>query len=255
VTGAPRYPDLEGRVALVTGGSRGLGAQAALTLAANGAAVVVTGRDTDAIAVQVERIRAAGGRALGVAADCTAPADVERLRATAEDELGPVELLAAFAGGDGEHPDRALPDVTDEDWHSVIDANLSATFFTLRAFLPAMMRRGGGAIVLMSSTAARRQTPAPYAYTAAKAGIIAMGRKAAAEAGPHGVRVNCIAPSMVPTESRVVDYAPEYVAENWPLGRLGTPADVANATAFLLSDAAGWLTGITIDVAGGRVMP
>ncbi|UGS34831.1 SDR family NAD(P)-dependent oxidoreductase [Capillimicrobium parvum] len=252
---APRYPDLDGRVALVTGGSRGLGAATARVLAANGATVVVTGRDPAALAAGVDGIAAAGGRARGIPADATDPAALAGLRAAAEEELGPVELLAAFAGGDGEHPERPLDEVTDDDWHSVIDGNLGATFFTLREFLPPMVRRGRGAIVLMSSTAARRQTPAPYAYTAAKAGVIAMTRKAAAEAGPSGVRVNCIAPSMVPTETRVVDYPPEYVEANWPLGRLGTPDDVAHATAFLLSDAAGWLTGITIDVAGGRVMP
>lgn len=240
---------MTGHVALVTGGSGALGAATCRALAAAGNRVAVAGRDADRIAAVVSSI---GDGAAGFAADCTSSADVARLRAEVESELGAVSLLAAFAGADV--PERPLTETTDDEWAAGIASSLTATFYVLREFLPGMQQRGHGAIVLMSSTAARRQTPASAPYTAAKGGIIALTRKAAAEAGPFGVRVCCIAPSLIATPGRELPDG-EAIAAGWPLGRLGTPDDVASATTFLLSDAASWLTGITLDIAGGRVMP
>lgn len=253
MSGEARFPGLAGRVALVTGGSGHLGDAAARELAAQGAAVAVAGRDPGRTGAVVSAIAAAGGTAAGFRADLASSSGVAGLRAEVEDQLGPVDLMACFAGGDG--TERPLIETTDEEWDEILASSLTSTFYTLREFLPGMQERGRGAVVLMASTAARRQTPASAPYTAAKGGIVALTRKAAAEAGPHGVRVTCLAPSLIATEGRVVPYDDEQIAEGWPLGRLGTPEDVASATAFLLSDAAGWLTGITIDVAGGRVMP
>jgi len=252
-TAAARFPDLAGRVALVTGGSRGLGAALCETLAANGVRVAVSGRDPDAIARTVARCEAAGAQAVGIAAEASDSAAVDRLVREATEALGPIDLVAAFAGFDS--PEVPLVDVTDEDWHRVIEGNLSAGFYMLRAVLPGMMERRRGAIVLMSSTAARKNTVATAGYSAAKSGIIALTRKAAFEGGPHGIRVNCVAPSLIPTEGRVIPYTADQIAEGWPLGRLGVPEDVAQATTFLLSDASSWITGITVDVAGGRVLP
>jgi 3-oxoacyl-[acyl-carrier protein] reductase len=239
-----------GRVALVTGGSGALGSELCRTLSRRGATVAVTGRDEARIAAVVESLPGAGA---GFRADCAAAGDVARLRAEVEASLGPVDLLACFAGEDV--AERPLVETTDAEWEQALAASLTSTFVVLREFLPGMYERRRGAVVLMSSTAARRQTPASAGYTAAKGGILALTRKAAAEAGPHGVRVTCLAPSLIATEGRDVPYDDETIAAGWPLGRLGTPRDVADAAAFLLSDEAGWLTGVTLDVAGGRVMP
>lgn len=255
-TAAPRYPDLAGRVAVVTGGSGGIGAATCRLLAASGARVAVNGRDPDKLAPVVEAITAAGGTAVGVAADGTDPAALERLRARVEQELGPVELLAAFVGGGRARP-GPVAQTPVEDWHSSVDGSLTATYLALRSFLPGMTGRGRGAIVTMASSAARVPTPANAAYAAAKAGVIMLTRQVASEVGPAGVRVNCLVPHTILTET-IAQYLPaerrQELTAAIPLGRLGTPEDVAAAALFLLSDAAGWITGVTLDVAGGYVM-
>ncbi|HLY78148.1 MAG TPA: SDR family NAD(P)-dependent oxidoreductase [Caulobacteraceae bacterium] len=246
--------DFAGRVALVTGGSRGIGAGTALALASRGAKVVVTGRDEAALASVVQSIRRAGGEAAAFAADLTQAAPSEALRVAARTAFGPPQLLVACAGGGG-----ALTPLVDEsldNWRATLDRNLTTAFLTLRAFLPAMYERGQGSVVLMSSSAGRHISGASAPYTAAKAGLQALMRQAASEAGPRGVRINAIAPSAIVTE-RLAAQPPsvrEQIAKGFPLGRLGEVEDVVAATLFLLSDAAGWITGVTLDVAGGRVM-
>ena len=257
---APRYPDLSGKVAVVTGSSRGIGAATATLLALNGAHVVVTGRREDGVAATVAAIRDAGGEATGVVGDATDAAQLERLRADAERTYGPVDVLAAFVGGSGRRPEP-MAELPLTDWSATIDANLTATFLALKTFLPAMMERGRGAVVTMSSAAARLASGgpigAPTAYAAAKAGVVRLTQEAAREAGPRGVRVNCIAPSTVLTERLELAIPPERKEELTrlhPLGRLGKPQDVASATVFLASESAGWITGVTLDVSGGQVM-
>jgi 3-oxoacyl-[acyl-carrier protein] reductase len=148
--------------------------------------------------------------------------------------------------------------VSEQEWRAVVDANLTATFVTVREFLPGMIDRRRGAIVTMSSNAGRFLdilTTAPYA--AAKAGIIMFTRHAAIELGTYGIRVNCIAPATILSErvDRIMSAERrEEIAAMSPLGRMGTPEDCALATLFLVSDSASWLTGITLDVAGGRIM-
>jgi 3-oxoacyl-[acyl-carrier protein] reductase len=253
----PVYPDLAGKVAVVTGGSGGIGAATCRLLAANGARVAVNGRDQARIEAVVDTIRAAGGQAVGVAADCTDRAAVERLRQQVEQAFGPAEVVAAFVGGGRARP-GPVADVGEEDWHSTVDGSLTATFLTLKSFLPGMLERGRGAIVTMASSAARLPgLGAPAPYLAAKAGVIMLTRQVASEAGRHGVRVNCLAPHTVLTE-QVQQVAPEEWRRRMtaaiPLGRLGTPEDVGLAALFLASDSASWLTGVTLDVAGGYVM-
>jgi 3-oxoacyl-[acyl-carrier protein] reductase len=166
----PTYPDLAGKVAVVTGGSGGIGAATCRLLAANGARVAVNGRDRARIEAVVDAIRDGGGEAVGVAGDCTDPAAVQRMRQTVEQELGPVEVLAAFVGGGRARP-GPVADVPEEDWRSTLDGSLTATFLTLKSFLPGMLQRGRGAIVTMASSAARLPgLGAPAAYMAAKAG-------------------------------------------------------------------------------------
>jgi 3-oxoacyl-[acyl-carrier protein] reductase len=240
---------------MVTGGSRGIGAATAAMLARHGALVGVGGRDRDAIDGVVERILSGGGQAVGAPADTTdahALADAYRM---VDAEFGPVELLAAFAGGGGQP--RPTEQVSPEEWRRVIDGDLTATFLTIRAALPGMLERRRGAIVTMSSSAGRQASQAAAAYAAAKAGVAMLSRHLAAELGPRGIRVNCLAPSAVVNEKMATGMTQERrdeLAKAFPLGRLGKPDDVAAAAVFLLSDAASWITGVTLDVSGGRII-
>lgn len=251
----PQYPDLVGRVAVVTGGSRGIGAATARALAANGARVALIARDRQPLAESGEVIEAHGGEALAVPADCTVEAELARAAHTIAERLGAPDILAAFAGGQG------APVVTAQEtaahWREVIDANLSATFLTVRTFLPAMVERGRGTIVTMSSSAARQADRTSAAYAAAKAGVIALTRQLATETARDGIRVNCLAPGSTENErmrTRMTDAQRERLAASFPLGRIAQPADIAHAALFLASDASGWITGITLDVAGGKIM-
>jgi 3-oxoacyl-[acyl-carrier protein] reductase len=251
------YPDLAGKVAVVTGGSGGIGAATCRLLAANGARVVVNGRDQARIQAVVDAIHADGGEAIGVTGDCTDLAAIERMRQQVEQDFGPAEVLAAFVGSGRARP-GPVADVPEEDWRSTVDGSLTATFLTLKSFLPGMSQRGRGAIVTMASSAARLPgLGAPAPYVAAKAGVIMLTRQVASEVGRHGVRVNCLAPHTILTE-QIQRVAPEEWREKMaaaiPLGRLGTPEDVALAAVFLASDSAAWITGVTLDVAGGYVM-
>jgi 3-oxoacyl-[acyl-carrier protein] reductase len=253
----PVYPDLAGKVAVVTGGSGGIGAATCRLLAANGARVAVNGRDPAKLEAVVDGIRDAGGQAVGVAGDCTELAAVQRVRQQVEQVFGPTEVLAAFVGGGRARP-GPVAEVPEEDWRSTVDGSLTATFLTLRSFLPGMLQRGRGAILTMASSAARLPgLGAPAPYVAAKAGVVMLTRQVASEVGRRGVRVNCLAPHTVLTE-RIAQMMPEerqhQLAAAIPLGRLGTPEDVAQAALFLVSDSASWITGVTLDVAGGYVM-
>jgi 3-oxoacyl-[acyl-carrier protein] reductase len=252
---AARYPDLAGKVAVVTGGSRGIGAATAAALAANGAAVAVVGRDEQALDSVASSIEAQGGRALWVAADCTAADAVEQMAATVAERLGPVGIVAAFAGGSG----GPVPTDTErfEHWREVLDTDLTSSFLTVQAFLPQMIEAGRGAIVTMSSAAARQAAWSAAAYAAAKAGVIAFTRHLAGEFGHKGIRANCVAPSAIENDRMrtwMTDKQRQQLGASFLLGRLGQPEDVAAATLFLASDASSWITGATIDIAGGKIM-
>ena len=250
------YPDLAGKTAFVTGGSKGIGAATCRLLAENGAKVAVVARGLEAAEELAAELRRDGAEAIALSADCTAPEQVGRARAAAEERLGPVGLLVPFAGGFESF--TPVAEMTVEEFRTVVDDNLTSTFITVRAFLPAMIERRSGAIVTMSSISARfldKLTQA--AYAAAKAGVIMFTRHLAIEVGEHGIRANCVAPGTTMSERIERVMTPEaidYTAALSPLRRLGVPGDTAHATVFLLSDVSGWLTGVTIDVTGGRVM-
>ncbi|WP_433175915.1 SDR family NAD(P)-dependent oxidoreductase [Actinoallomurus sp. CA-150999] len=248
------YPDLADKVVVVTGGSRGIGARTARAFAAQRAEVCVVGRDEDALASVVAAITEDGGTAIDAVADVTDATALEAVRDRVESRLGPVDVLAAFAGGQG--MPVASPDLTEERWREVLDSDLTSAFLTVKAFLPGMLERGRGTILTMSSAAGRQPSQANLAYGVANAGLVMLTRHLAAEVGPRGVRVNCIAPSTIATE-KVEAHMPaevrEKVAALHPLGRIGTTDDVAQTALFLASDAASWLTGLTIDVSGGRI--
>jgi 3-oxoacyl-[acyl-carrier protein] reductase len=249
------YPDLAGQVAVITGGSRGIGAATARAFAANGMAVAVVGRDEAAIAATVDSIRPLGQPAVGVRADCTVEADVHRLAAEVAERLGPVAVVAAFAGGDGRPAPTAKE--TAAHWRDVVDNELTSTFLTISAFLPVMLNRRSGAIITMSSAAARQAARSSAAYAAAKAGIIAFTRHLASEVAHDHVRVNCLAPSAIENDKMRAWVPAGQRAElgaSFPLGRLGQPEDVAAAALFLASASASWVTGVTLDIAGGKIM-
>jgi 3-oxoacyl-[acyl-carrier protein] reductase len=232
----PRFPDLAGKVAVVTGGSKGIGAASCRVLAANGVRVAVNARSRAGIDRLV--------------------AELERMRDEVERQLGPVDILLAYAGGFSSF--TPLEEIGEDEWRDVIDANLTSTFLTVKAFTPGMVERRSGVIVTMASNAGRYLDKLlTCSYAAAKAGVIQFTRHAALELGKYGIRVNSIAPATVASErvKRIMDEeSRRRTAEMSPLGRLGTPGDCAFVTLFLVSDTAGWLTGNTIDVAGGRIM-
>jgi 3-oxoacyl-[acyl-carrier protein] reductase len=167
-----------------------------------------------------------------------------------------VDILAAFAGGNG------MPVPTVEEaaahWRGVVENELTSSFLTVSAFLPLMVDQGSGAIITMSSAAGRQAAGSSAAYASAKAGVVAFTRHLAAEVAPQGVRVNCLAPSSVEND-RMRAWLPEEerrrLGDTFPLRRIGQPDDVAAATLFLASQASSWITGITLDIAGGKVMP
>lgn len=253
--GMPRYPDLAGKVAVVTGGSRGIGAATARALAANSVDVAVVGRDEAALSAVADSIRAAAARAIPVRADCTRQDDVRHMADTVAERLGAVDILAAFAGGNG----MPVPttEETPDHWREVIDTDLTSTFLTISVLLRMMVERGHGSIVTMSSSAGRQPARSNAAYAAAKAGVVAFTRHLANEVAPNGVRVNCVAPSSIETERLHSWTTPEVrrqLAESFPLRRIGQPADIAAGTLFLASDASSWITGTTLDIAGGKIM-
>ncbi|MGI8559681.1 MAG: SDR family NAD(P)-dependent oxidoreductase [Solirubrobacteraceae bacterium] len=250
-----RYPDLDGRVAVITGGSRGIGAATARALAANGAAVAIIARDQGPLTALAEAIQAQGGRALSVQADCTVQVELEQAARTIGERLGAPDILAAFAGGQG--APVATVQETVAHWREVIDANLTTTFLTVRAFLPEMLEHRRGAIITMSSSAARQAARTNAAYAVAKAGVIAFTRQLASETAREGIRVNCIAPASTENErmrTAMSEQQRQQLAASFPLGRIAQPNDIAQAAVFLASDAASWITGITVDVAGGKIM-
>src|SRR3984957_19502532 len=247
-------PDLSAEVVVVTGGSRGIGAGSARRFAQLGAAVVVSGRDRAALDAVVASIHAGGGRAVGIAADCASQEEVEALRAGTEAGFGPATVLLAFAGGDGRP--EPIGELDANRWRGVIDTNLTAAYIPVRTFALGMIERRRGSIVTMSSTAGRQSGGASVAYAAAKAGIVMLTRHLANDLAPHGVRINCIAPWAIETE-RMVALMPaaarEQLGQSFPLRRIGSVEDVADAALYLASNLSAWVTGITIDVTGGRV--
>jgi 3-oxoacyl-[acyl-carrier protein] reductase len=256
-TAVARYPDLEGKVAIVSGGSRGIGAAACRALGANGVRVGVAGlNEQDDIARVAGEVEQLGGEAVGISGDLTDPSQVRAARERLEDAFGPADIVFAFAGGVTEL--KPLHEVPDEDWRWIVQANLESTFLTLKEFVPGMIERRAGSIVTMGSTAGRyldSLTTAPYA--ASKAGVLMASRHLAHEVAEYGIRVNCICPGTTHSERVDAALSPEQVngmVALTPLGRMGQPEDSANAALFLASDSASWVTGAALDVNGGRVM-
>ena len=248
---------LAGRTALVTGSSRGIGAGIARVFATAGARVAVHGRDETAIETTAATIRAGGGECMTVVGDVTSFGDIERMRREIEEYWAPVDVLVANAGGSPVRP-GPIEELDEAGWHATVDTNLTSTFLLLKSFLPGMKSRGSGSIITVSSAAARRPTAySPFAYAAAKAGVELLTKSAALQAGPAGVRVNCIAPETIMTdrnEQQIPAEVQEQMRGQHPVRRLGTPDDVAQAALYLAADTASWVSGVVLDVAGGAVL-
>jgi 3-oxoacyl-[acyl-carrier protein] reductase len=246
------------KVALITGSSRGIGAAIARRFAEHGALVALHGRDTAALSAVRTEIEASGGRVMQVTGDVRKFQDLEAMRSEVERTLGPIDVLVANAGGNQTKPQLPLEEISEEGFRASLDGNLTATFLTLKSVLPSMKRRRTGSIITLSSAAARRPHPAsPLPYAAAKAGIELLTQHVAAEVGPFAIRVNCIAPESILTESnqqQIPDAQKTQMIEAHPLKRLGTPEDIANAALFLASESASWISGVILDVAGGAVL-
>jgi 3-oxoacyl-[acyl-carrier protein] reductase len=248
---------LTDQVALVTGGSRGIGAAIAVTFAKAGARVVLHGRDEAALASVRTRITDIGGQATSVTGDVTLAADLARMREQIIEGYGHLDVLVANAGSSGSRP-TPIEDITEESWRADIDLNLTSTFLTVKCFLPGMKERGSGSIITVSSAAGRRPSGRTLvAYGAAKAGVQIFTQDLAAQVGPYGIRANCLAPETILTETSeqwIPADVQRSLAESHPLRRLGTPEDVARAALFLASDESNWITGVIIDIAGGSVL-
>jgi len=244
-------PELDGRIALVTGGSRGIGAAICDELAEAGAVVAVNyARNADAAAAVCERIAAAGGTGHAVQGDIGSAAGAAALVEHVESEIGPI---AALVNNAGITRDDLIMRLSEESWREVIDTNLGGAFFTCRAVARPMMKRRAGAIVNMSSIVGVRGNAGQTNYAASKAGLLGLTKSLAKELGSRGIRVNAIAPGYIATE--LTDALPEAARDAilgaTPLGRLGEPEDVARAVRFLVSDAAAFVTGDVLAVDGG----
>jgi 3-oxoacyl-[acyl-carrier protein] reductase len=243
--------DLTGRVALVTGGSRGIGAAISLELAAAGATVAVNyARNADAAAAVCGEIVDAGGTAHAIAGDVATPDGARALVEQVEADVGPIDALVCNAGITR---DNLIMKLGVDDWRAVIDTNLGGAFFCCRAVSRPMLKRRRGAIVTLSSIVGVHGNPGQTNYAASKAGLIGLTKSLAKELGARGIRVNAIAPGYIATEltDALPEPAREAILAGTPLGRLGEPADVARAVRFLVSDDAAFITGDVLAVDGG----
>lgn len=241
------------RVALVTGSTRGIGRAVALHLAREGYTVAVNGRSAVAVESAVTEIVSAGGDACGYVCDVSDSDQVARMGDSIERELGTVTALVNNAGIAQQ---KLLTDMTDAEWHRMMATHADGTFYTCRRFLPGMIRRHTGSIVNISSMWGQVGGSCEAAYSAAKAAVIGLTRALAKEVGPSGVRVNCVAPGVIQTDM-MAGFDPsvlQELQEETPLCRLGTPEDIAQAVAFLLSDAAGFITGQVLAPNGGMII-
>ena len=246
--------DLSGKVAVVTGSSRGIGAAIAKTLADQGAKVVINHRHSPEGAAEVaEVIKANGGEVTLIQADVGQSIEAQRLIKETIDTYGQIDILVNNAGTTR---DMLIMTMKDEDWDLVLRTNLSSTYYCCKAAVRPMMKKRSGRIINITSVVGLAGQAGQTNYAASKAGIIGFTKSLAKEVGSRNITVNAIAPGFIPTALTEVlsSEKMQSVVANTPLGRLGTVGDVANATLFLASDEAAFITGQVLTVDGGLVM-
>lgn len=251
--------ELAGKVAVVTGGTAGIGLAAAEKLAAAGAAVLVCGIDDAEAAAAGERLRERGARAEAVVADVSVAGDMEALADRARDSLGRIDVLVCSAGIQYY---GTVVETSEEDFDRVLGINLKGLYLAARACIPVMRERGGGSIVAVASVQSFAAQTGSAAYVASKGGVLALAKAMALDHAADGIRVNCVCPGSVDTpmlrkaaELFAGDRPSEAVLADWgrahPLGRVATAAEVAEAILFLASDRAAFVTGAELKVDGG----
>ena len=243
---------LNGEIALVTGASRGIGAAIADTLAANGAKVIGTATSEAGAQAIGARLSAHGGA--GRVLDVTDGTAVDNLVDEIGKEFGPLSILVNNAGITR---DQLLMRMKDEDWHAILDTNLSSVYRTSKAVMRGMMKARKGRIISIASVVGVTGNPGQANYAAAKAGIIAFSKSLAREIGSRGITVNVVAPGFIDTDmtKALTEDQRNALLPNIALGRLGAPEDIAQAVLFLASPAAAYITGETLHVNGGMYMP
>jgi 3-oxoacyl-[acyl-carrier protein] reductase len=249
------FTSIAGRAVVVTGATRGIGKGIAHVFASSGARVLIVGRDPDAAKAATAELSGGGAEVSYVLADVSVRADCERIAETAQDRLGGIDVLCANAGI---FPDKLLAQMTDEDIDGVLGTNLRGCILSVQACMPALAASGHGRVILTSSiTGPITGFPGWAHYGASKAGQLGFMRTAAIELAPSGITVNAVLPGNVLTEG-LADLGEEYIRQmtaSVPLRRLGTVDEIGHAALFLASDEAGFITGQTIVVDGGQVLP
>jgi 3-oxoacyl-[acyl-carrier protein] reductase len=249
------FTPVTGRSVLVTGGTKGIGKGIAHVFAQAGARVAISGRDSEAGAGAVAQLEASGGQAIFIAADVTDAAQIERMVAQTVERLGGLDVLCTNAGI---FPKAELKDMTERDFDEIFATNVKGTMLAARAAIPALTRSGHGRIIITSSiTGPITGDPGWSHYGATKAAQLGFMRTAAIELAGLGITVNAVLPGNIESEG-MDEMGEEYIrrmAATIPLRRLGTAADIGNAALFLATDEAAYITGQTIVVDGGQVLP
>jgi NAD(P)-dependent dehydrogenase (short-subunit alcohol dehydrogenase family) len=244
---------LQGKVAIITGASRGIGAAAARTFAQAGASVVLAARDEQALTSVAQNIHAAEGQALVVPTDVGDPASVEHLVQQTIESYG--RLDAAFNNAGDGHMPTPLAEIAVEDFDRVIRTNLRGVFLAMKYEIPAMLKSGGGTIVNMSSTAGLSGVRGIASYVAGKHGIIGLTKSAALDYAEQNIRVNAVVPG--PIETYRLERVPEEIRQRMtsavPMHRLGQPEEIGAVAAWLCSDLTSFITGAVIPIDGGRL--